>query len=139
MNFNQIVRYSLEYLNQSRYYHWQTESYAHHEALGEFYNSFSESVDKMVEAMAGRTGTKISIDQGKVELVNRLGDNADMAMIELVDYNGVPEVIESLEALRSAYEKFKETITDLGYIDIEDIIDDIVHSINELLFHMRLK
>ena len=124
MNFNQIVRYSLEYLNQSRYYHWQTESYAHHEALGEFDNSFSESVDKMVEAMSGRTGIKISIDPGKAELV---------------DYNGVPEVIESLEALRSAYEKFKETITDLGYIDIEDIIDDIVHSINELLFHMRLK
>mgnify|MGYP001271829089 FL=1 len=124
MNFNQIVRYSLEYLNQSRYYHWQTESYAHHEALGEFYNSFSESVDKMVEAMAGRTGVKISIDQGKVELV---------------DYNGAPEVIESLEALRTRYEEFKESITDLGYIDIEDIIDDIVHSINELLFHMRLK
>ncbi len=124
MNFNQIVRYSLEYLNQSRYYHWQTESYAHHEALGEFYNSFSESVDKMVEAMAGRTGVKISIDQGKVELV---------------DYNGAPEVIESLEALRTRYEEFKESITDLGYIDIEDIIDNIVHSINELLFHMRLK
>ena len=124
MNFNQIVRYSLEYLNQSRYYHWQTESYAHHEALGEFYNSFSESVDKMVEAMAGRTGVKISIDQGKVELV---------------DYNSVPEVIESLEALRTSYEEFKESITDLGYIDIEDIIDDIVHSINDLLFHMRLK
>lgn len=124
MNFNQIVRYSLEYLNQSRYYHWQTESYAHHEALGEFYNSFSESVDKMVEAMAGRTGVKISIDQGKVELV---------------DYNSVPEVIESLEALRTRYEEFKESITDLGYIDIEDIIDDIVHSINDLLFHMRLK
>ncbi len=124
MNFNQIVRYSLEYLNQSRYYHWQTESYAHHEALGEFYNSFSESVDKMVEAMAGRTGVKISIDQGKVELV---------------DYNGAPEVIESLEALRTRYEEFKESITDLGYIDIEDIIDDIVHSINDLLFHMRLK
>ena len=31
------------------------------------------------------------------------------------------------------------SITDLGYIDIEDIIDDIVHSINDLLFHMRLK
>lgn len=124
MNFNQIVRYSLEYLNQSRYYHWQTESYAHHEALGEFYNSFSESVDKMVEAMAGRTGVKISIDQGKVELV---------------DYNGAPEVIESLEALRTRYEEFKQSIIDLGYIDIEDIIDDIVHSINELLFHMRLK
>ncbi len=124
MNFNQIVRYSLEYLNQSRYYHWQTESYAHHEALGEFYNAFSESVDKMVEAMSGRTGEKISIDQGKVELV---------------DYNGASEVIESLEALRSSYQEFKESIINLGYIDIEDIIDDIVHSINELLFHMRLK
>ena len=50
MNFNQIVRYSLEYSNQSRYYHWQTESYAHHEALGEFYDCFNDNVDKMVEA-----------------------------------------------------------------------------------------
>lgn len=78
----------------------------------------------MVEAMSGRTGEKISIDQGKVELV---------------DYNGASEVIESLEALRSSYQEFKESIINLGYIDIEDIIDDIVHSINELLFHMRLK
>ena len=124
MNFNQIVRYSLEYSNQSRYYHWQTESYAHHEALGEFYDCFNDNVDKMVEAMAGRTAVKIEIDQGTVELVN---------------YNNSFEVIESLEALRSAYEEFKESITEMGYIDIEDIIDSIVHDINKLLFHMRLK
>lgn len=36
--------------------HWQTESYAAHQALGEYYSEIPELVDQVVEAYQGKTG-----------------------------------------------------------------------------------
>jgi hypothetical protein len=36
--------------------HWQTESYAAHEALGEYYSEIPELVDQTIEAYQGKTG-----------------------------------------------------------------------------------
>ena len=36
--------------------HWQTESYAAHQALGEYYSEIPELVDALVEAYQGKTG-----------------------------------------------------------------------------------
>lgn len=36
--------------------HWQTESYAAHQALGEYYSEIPELVDAVVEAYQGKTG-----------------------------------------------------------------------------------
>jgi hypothetical protein len=120
MNFEQLIRYTLEYGNQLRYYHWQTPSYAQHEALGEFYNKLSELTDGLVESWQGRRGN-ITVDQGSVELV---------------DYTDVETVIESAESLREVYEAFKETI---GYGDIQNQIDEIVELINHTIYVLRLK
>ena len=107
MNFEQIVRYTLEYSNQIRYYHWQTKSFAQHEALGKFYEGISGTLDTLVEIWSGRLGN-IKVDQGSVELV---------------DYTDVESVIESAEALRQAWEDFGDTIK---YGDVKDQIDDLV-------------
>lgn len=36
--------------------HWQTESYAAHQALGEYYAEIPELVDSVIEAYQGKTG-----------------------------------------------------------------------------------
>jgi hypothetical protein len=36
--------------------HWQTESYAAHQALGEYYSEIPELVDQTIEAYQGKTG-----------------------------------------------------------------------------------
>ena len=36
--------------------HWQTESYAAHQALGEYYSEIPETIDAAVEAYQGKTG-----------------------------------------------------------------------------------
>lgn len=36
--------------------HWQTESYAQHIALGEYYSEIPELIDSVVEAYQGKTG-----------------------------------------------------------------------------------
>jgi len=120
MNFEQLVRYTIEYGNQLRYYHWQTSSYAQHEALGEFYNGLSTKIDGLVESWQGRNGN-IKVDQGSVELV---------------DYSDVDTVIESAENLRDAYEQFKEKIS---YGDIQNQIDEVVELINHTIYLLRLK
>lgn len=35
--------------------HWQTESYAAHQALGEYYNEIPELIDQVIEAYQGKT------------------------------------------------------------------------------------
>ena len=36
--------------------HWQTESYATHQALGEYYSEIPEAIDSVIEAYQGKTG-----------------------------------------------------------------------------------
>ena len=36
--------------------HWQTESYAAHQALGEYYSEIPEAIDSVIEAYQGKTG-----------------------------------------------------------------------------------
>ena len=120
MNFEQLVRYTLEYSNQLRYYHWQTPSYAQHEALGKFYDGITETLDGLVETWQGRNGN-IKVDQGSVDLV---------------DYTDVDSVIESAESIRKLYEDFSKSIP---YQDIQDQIDDMVKLINQTIYLLKLK
>lgn len=39
--------------DQAHVFHWQTESFAQHEAFGAFYEEFLENVDELVESMMG--------------------------------------------------------------------------------------
>lgn len=56
MSFEELVRIFLEVGNQARIFHWQTESYAEHEALGEFYEGWTDLSDKFIETYAGLYG-----------------------------------------------------------------------------------
>ena len=39
--------------DQAHVFHWQTESFAQHEAFGKFYEEFLENVDDLVESIMG--------------------------------------------------------------------------------------
>lgn len=45
--------------NQLRIYHWQTESYAEHKALGKAYEGLDPLIDSLVESWMGATTFKI--------------------------------------------------------------------------------
>jgi len=120
MEFEQLVRHTVEYINQLRYFHWQTPRYSQHMALGELYQCLSKKMDHLVESWQGRNGN-IKVDQGKVELV---------------DYTTVEDVIESAESLRGLFEEFKATIT---YGDIQNQIDEIVQELNHTIYQLHLR
>jgi hypothetical protein len=46
----------LEASAQAKVFHWQTSSFAEHEALGEFYEGFNDLMDKFIEAYQGCYG-----------------------------------------------------------------------------------
>lgn len=46
-------------LNQIKIYHWQTNSYAEHKALGKAYESLDGLVDTFIESYMGSTGSKV--------------------------------------------------------------------------------
>lgn len=39
--------------DQAHVFHWQTESFAQHEAFGNFYEDFLDNVDELIEVMMG--------------------------------------------------------------------------------------
>ena len=46
----------LEASAQAKVFHWQTSSFAEHEALGEFYEGFNDLMDKFIESYQGCYG-----------------------------------------------------------------------------------
>jgi hypothetical protein len=56
MTIEDLTRIFDEITIQARRYHWQTESFAEHEALGEFYGTWNDLADKFVETYAGIYG-----------------------------------------------------------------------------------
>jgi hypothetical protein len=46
----------LEASAQAKVFHWQTSSFAEHEALGDFYEGFNELMDKFIESYQGCYG-----------------------------------------------------------------------------------
>jgi hypothetical protein len=46
----------LETSAQAKVFHWQTSSFAEHEALGEFYEGFNDLMDKFIETYQGCYG-----------------------------------------------------------------------------------
>jgi hypothetical protein len=46
----------LEASAQAKVFHWQTSSFAEHEAMGEFYDGFNDLMDKFIESYQGCYG-----------------------------------------------------------------------------------
>ena len=47
-------------VNQLKYYHWQTDSYSKHKALGKAYDTLNGLVDDFVEILLGKYGKELS-------------------------------------------------------------------------------
>lgn len=56
--------------NQIKIYHWQTSSYAEHQALGEAYDKLGELIDEFVEVYMGKYGRRMATDGFNISLHN---------------------------------------------------------------------
>lgn len=80
-----LIKNLLTIINQLKYYHWETTSYARHMALGSAYDSLNELIDEFVEILLGKYGRELlkTIDI----TVRSKGDvSMESALIQMENY-----------------------------------------------------
>lgn len=89
-----IIQNLLTVLNQLKYYHWETSSYAKHKALGDAYDSLNALIDDFVEILLGKKGKKLLPISINIRTENEL--DVDSALNEITNYLSY-ELNESLD------------------------------------------
>lgn len=107
---------------QLRIFHWQTESYAQHQAFGKAYEALDEQIDSFVETFMGKYGRLEAQNAYDFELVNLKGANVDSLLDEFITF------------LDSFSSELEENDTDLL-----NIRDEIKGTINQLKYLLTLK
>ncbi len=111
----------LQIQQQLKIYHWQTKSYARHQAYGKAYDDLSDLIDSFVEVHMGKYG-RFSLSQPGIELTDLSDSNAK----EFVDI--------SVEFLTSLTEKLDPKDSDLL-----NIRDEMLAVMNRLKYLMTLQ
>jgi DNA-binding ferritin-like protein len=95
--------------------HWQSKSYAEHQALGTFYQEIAELVDQLAEAMMGKYDTTPEFPQ----------------MYHAPAATGKDE----LEALSEYVEQARQALPQDS--EIQNIVDEIAQLIDSTLYLLR--
>ena len=119
-----ITKLFLEILLMIKLFHWKTSSYATHKATDELYSSLNENIDKFIEVLLGKSGTRI--------------DLTNIKTISLIDLN-------SQEQLKSKINYFKHYLNKLtnnkkmNSSDLLNIRDEILADLNQFLYLLTFK
>lgn len=116
----------LEMLMMVKLFHWKTTSYATHKATDELYATLNGHVDKFIEILLGKTGTR-------TQLMNK-------KQISLIDLN-------SQDQLKSKIEQFKTYLinmshhmkSDMTNSDLLNVRDEILGDLNQFLYLLTFK
>jgi len=113
--------------SQIKVWHWQTQSYPEHKALGKLYETLDPLVDDFVETFAGVSGVPKTKDSFRTECTNHPGSDAIMNYLtEKAEWlkSELPSQISQVSGDRS---------------DLMNIIDEMVAAINKTKYLLRLK
>ena len=107
---------------QLKVWHWQTESYAQHQALGKAYDELGESIDEFIEVFQGKYARIKAKDNFKIDLKNYDGN-----MVDFINKN-----IQYLVGMDKGLEE--------GYNDeLLNIRDEMVATLQQLKYLLTLK
>jgi len=116
-----------EMLLMVKLFHWKTYSYATHKATDDLYSKLNEDIDKFIEILLGKTGSRIDL----------MGHKS----ISLIDLN-------SQEQLKSKIESFKsylvgltnnKGLSSMTNTDLLNIRDEILGDMNQFLYLLTFK
>lgn len=119
MNFVQVL---LTTTHQLHVYHWQTDSYAAHQAFGQAYSALDGLMDHFVEVFMGKYGKVASKGGFDIELAN-LTDKKPIEFIDtIIDYltNEIPKILKD------------------GDTDLLNIRDEMLGELNKLKYLLTL-
>ena len=118
-----ILLKSLQLQSQMRILHWQTTSFAEHNAFGGFYDAADDIIDTLIEAIQGKYGRIFlgGIDSVQISDYNNLKLNVFIMDMEAffsteiyacgIDMNRDSEIDNILQELRGEIDKLKYLLT----------------------------
>lgn len=109
--------------NQLKINHWQTESYAEHQALGSAYDSLTGLIDEFVEVFMGKYG----------RIVNKSGFGLDVQNLKDIPSNDLADkyIKYLVEELPKKLDAKKDT-------DLLNIRDEMLSVLNKLKYLLTL-
>lgn len=119
-----VIKPLIEIQQQLQVFHWQTESYAEHKALGKTYEAFNGLADDYIEALFGRAGRLYASDGFTIKL-----ENYDVGSLN----SFIDRTIDFLET-DLPVDVNGQTATDLA-----NIRDEMVGVFNKLKYLLTLK
>ena len=122
-NYMKYIKNLLTILNQIKIYHWQTKSYAQHQALGGAYDALSALIDQFIEVYMGKYG-RIEAKGGSTTV--------DLFNMDQLPVNGF--VDNAVDYLVGIEIPDKESDTDLM-----NIRDEMLAELNKLKYLLTLE
>ena len=117
---HEIASKLIEIQNQLKFFHWQTTSYARHQAYGGVYEALDPLVDTFVEVLMGKYGRVPALP---TKVYNR-NEKDSMTFIE--------ETVEYLLSLSNTLNEKTDT-------DLLNIRDEMLSEFNKLKYLLTLK
>ena len=123
----QITIVFLEMLMMVKLFHWKTYSYATHKATDQLYDSLNEHIDKFIEVLLGKTGSRIDL-MGKKSI----------SLIDLNSQESLKSKIMSLKNYLVSLDNNKALST-MSNSDLFNIRDEILGDLNKFLYLLTFK
>ena len=117
----------LEMLMMVKLYHWKTHSYTTHKATDQLYDSLNDNVDKFIEVLLGKTGSRIDL-MGKKSIL----------LIDLNSQESLKSKIVSLKNYLVGLDNNKALST-MSNSDLFNIRDEILADLNQFLYLLTFK
>jgi hypothetical protein len=110
--------------NQLRVLHWQTDSYAQHQAFGKAYEGLDGLIDSLVEVHQGKYGKIMFSAPFSIDLVNINEISINEVLTEVTDY------------LSAEFSGMVDTSKDTDCLNVRD---SILQELNQLKYLLTLK
>ena len=115
----EIVSFFMEMLTTIKLYHWKTHSYSQHKATDNLYESLQEHIDKFVEVMLGKGGSRVNMVQKCLHIFD-FRRSSDFKS-QLLEYR------EFLLRMNQFLDKTRDS-------DLLNIRDEILADVNQFLY-----
>jgi hypothetical protein len=116
--FLKLISYLLHSATQVHIFHLQTNSYAEHKALNEYYDEVVDLTDGLIESF-----------QGKYDILKGYENYA------LNDYENNAQVVKYFKALMKTVDELRVSVKNDSYLQNE--IDNVVNLIASTLYKLR--
>ena len=116
-----------EMLLMVKLFHWKTYSYATHKATDELYSKLNDDIDKFIEILLGKTGSRIDLMTHK--------------NISLIDLNSPQQLKSKIESFKSYLVGLtnNKALSSMTNTDLLNIRDEIMGDMNQFLYLLTFK